>query len=89
MKGKDGAIRWLHSVDAREQLERGDCELANRQEAPHTEVGKPKVDWRGVSVGKLREYAQEAGVAFTAKTREQIEEELNAVGFVPDRETPA
>lgn len=83
---KTGKIRWLHGIDAREQLERGGVVLANAVEAPHTVVGKGIVDWTGVSLEKLREHAQNAGVSFIARTREMIEADLTASGFVPPQE---
>tara|TARA_R110002096_G_C14661938_1_gene728457 strand:- start:51614 stop:51955 length:342 start_codon:yes stop_codon:yes gene_type:complete len=77
-----GKVRWLHSVDAREQLERG-ATLAGDKVAPRTIPGKPLVDWTGVPMEKLREHAQEAGVRFTARTRSQIEQDLTEAGYIP------
>jgi len=76
----------VHGIDAREQLDRGAVTLADAVEAPPTIVGKPTVNWTGVTMEKLREYAQNAGVSFTAKTRELIEKELTESGYVPPQE---
>lgn len=83
VKYKDGRIKWLHGVDAREQLARKACVLASAVEAPRLTPGKPLVDWAAIPLEKLREYAQDAGVQFTARTRQQIESDLAASGFVP------